>query len=92
VFGVDPFALAAEAEGRPVQEIVVRTGRHLSGLLRMEPAEPAAVRLNAHTASLFGQEASVEIYAMHDLQVTPLMSIVEAAAQVARWRPFAGSA
>jgi len=92
VFGADPFALAAEAEGRPVHEIVVRTGRHLSGLLRMEPAEPAAVRLNAHTAALFGHEASVEVYAMHDLQVTPLLSIPEAATQVARWRPFAGSA
>jgi hypothetical protein len=92
VFGADPFALAAEAEGYPVHEMVVRTGRHLSGLLRLEPAEPRAVRLNAHTAALFGQEASVEIYAMHDLQVTPLLSIREAAVQVARWRPFAGSA
>jgi hypothetical protein len=87
VFGADPFALAAEAEGRPVHEIIVRTGRHLSGLLRMEPAGSTRVRLNAHTAALFGQEASVEIYAMHDLQVTPLLPIMEAAAQVALWRP-----
>jgi hypothetical protein len=87
VFGADPFVLAAEAEGRPVREIVVRTGRHLSGLLRLEPAEPAMVRLNAHTAALFGHEAPVEIYAMHDLQVTPRLPIMEAAALIAHWRP-----
>jgi hypothetical protein len=90
VFGADPFMLAAEAEGRPVREIVVRTGRHLSGLLRLEPVVSTAVRLNAHTAALFGQETSVEIYAMHDLQVTPLLPITEAAAQIARWRPDFG--
>lgn len=93
VFGADPFALAAEVEGRSVREIVVRTGRHLSGLLRLEPAAQVTVRLNAHTAALFGQETSVEIYALHDLQVTPRMPIIDAAALIARWRPdFGGSA
>jgi hypothetical protein len=86
MFGADPFALAAEAEGRPVSEIIVRTGRHLSGLLRIERAELATVRLNAHTAALFGQEMPVESYAMHDLQVTPPLSLKEAAEHVNRWR------
>lgn len=90
VFGADLFALAAEAEGRPVREVVVRTGRHLSGLLRLEPATPATVRLNAHTAALFGQEMPVEVYAMHDLQVTPRMPLTDAAARVADWRPDFG--
>ena len=90
VFGADPFVLAAEAEARPIQEIVVRTGRHLSGLLRLERISLTNVRLNAHTAALFGQDLPVEVYAMHDLQVTPRMSLAEASARVAGWRPDLG--
>jgi hypothetical protein len=90
VFGIDPFALAAEAEGRSVTEIVVRTGRHLCGLLRLRRTTPSAVRLNAHTASLFGQSGGLEvdIYAMHDLQVTRPMQPDAALAAVTSWRPF----
>jgi hypothetical protein len=90
VFGADPFALAAEAEGHPCHEIVVRTGRHLGGLLRLRPADPGSVHLNVHTAALFGQEhgLSVSIFAMHDLQLTSLMAAEDAAAQVGRWRAF----
>jgi hypothetical protein len=86
VFGADPFALAAEAEGHLVREIIVRTGRHRTGMLRLEPAEPVAVRLNAHTAALFGRELPVETYAMHDLQVTPLLSLADAEEEIAGWR------
>ncbi|MBO1077092.1 hypothetical protein [Roseomonas marmotae] len=91
VFGADPFALAAQAEGHPCREIVVRTGRHLGGLLRLQPIEPGSVHLNVHTAALFGQDRdlSVSIFAMHDLQLTPLMTVEQAAAQVGRWRSFA---
>lgn len=90
VFGADPFALASQAEGRPCREIVVRTGRHLGGLLRLEPAEPGETRLNVHTAALFGAEAGlpVEIFAMHDLQLSALQSLREAARTVAPWRSW----
>jgi hypothetical protein len=40
VFGADPFGLAADVEGGPVNEIVVRTGRHLGGLLRLSRMNP----------------------------------------------------
>jgi hypothetical protein len=94
VFGADPFALAAEAEGRPVTEIVVRTGRHLGGLLRLSRMRLQAVRLNAHTAGLFGKAdgLDVDIYAMHDLQVTRPMAPDTALAAVRGWRPFHGAA
>ena len=92
VFGADPFALASRAEGRPCREIVVRTGRHLGGLLRLVPERAASpVRLNVHTAALFGQSEvlTVALYAMHDLQLSPPLPAAEAGQQVARWRPFA---
>lgn len=90
VFGANPFFLAATAEGREVTEIVVRTGRHLGGLLRLRRAAPKKLRLNAHTAALFGRAdgLEVDVYAMHDLQVTRPMKPDEAWAAVAQWRPF----
>jgi len=90
VFGVDPFALAGQAEGRACREIIVRTGRHLGGLLRLERAEPDETRLNVHTAALFGAEVGlkVEIFAMHDLQLSPPTSLTDAARMVASWRPW----
>lgn len=94
VFGADPFALAAQAEGAPCCEILVRTGRHLGGLLRLEPEPSGPVRLNIHTAALFGKEQGlpVELYAMHDLQLTSPMPVQHAGAQVARWRAFGADA
>lgn len=91
VFGADPFALASRAEGRPCREIVIRTGRHLGGLLRLEREPPGEVRLNAHTAALFGQAdgLAVDLFAMHDLQLSKPLPAAEAGKQVARWRPFA---
>ena len=90
VFGPDPFALAAQAEERPCREIVVRTGRHGGGLLRLEREDAVTVLLNVHTAALFGAATglSVATYAMHDLQVTPPLPTAEAAAAVSRWRRF----
>ncbi|MGH6815696.1 MAG: hypothetical protein ACREC6_08325 [Hyphomicrobiaceae bacterium] len=94
VFGPDPFATVERREGRRPREIVVRTGRHLAGLLRLERADVKAVRLNVHTAALFEQESDlrVEIYALHDLQVTPRMPLDEARDRVGRWRSFEGAA
>ena len=91
VFGADPFALAGRAEGRPCREIIVRTGRHLGGMLRLEPEPLGEVRLNAHTAALFGQVdgLAVDLYVLHDLQLSGLLPVAEAGVKVARWRPFA---
>lgn len=95
VFGADPFALASQAEGCPVSRLVVRTGRHLAGLLLIEPADVPAVRLNAHTAMTFGMnlpeegpEFGVDVYALHDLQLTRPIALEHAAALVGRWRSF----
>jgi hypothetical protein len=95
IFGADPFALASLVEERPVSEIIVRTGRHLGGLLRLERAvDVRTARLNAHTAGLFGRDLSlddgigVEVFALHDLQVTRAVDLHKAAAAVGAWRPF----
>ena len=90
VFGADPFALASQAEGRCCTEIVVRTGRHLGGLLRLCPCPVGAMRLNVHTAALFGQADGlpVDLFAMHDLQLSGLLLADKAVAQVSRWRSF----
>jgi hypothetical protein len=93
VFGPDPFALAAKAEGAEVREIVLRTGRHLGGLLRMTRAAPMErCRLNAHTAKVLGDdlahpELRVDLFALYDIQITAPMAVDVAAAAVDRWRP-----
>jgi hypothetical protein len=94
VFGPDPFAFASEAAGAPVDDIVMRTGRHLGGLVRMTrgAAMPEKVRLNAHTAMVFGDDLTdadlrVEVFVLYDLQVTRPIAVERAAAIVDRWRP-----
>lgn len=97
VFGPDPFAMASETEGRPVETIVMRTGRHLGGLVRLEKwaDSEAPVRLNAHTAWLFGHDVegddrlALDVYALHDIQVTIPIAPGEAARIVGTWREFA---
>lgn len=92
VFGPDPFDMASEVEGREIREIVVRTGRHLGGLVSLRRDEdPGEVRLNAHTAHLFGADMKepdlkVEIFALYDIQLTKPMSLKRAAELVAGWR------
>lgn len=91
IFGPDPFKAVTKAEGREPREIVVRTGRHLGGLLKLERAPVETVRLNVHTAALFDAPErlpKVAIYALHDLQVTEPMALDEARAHVGRWRTF----
>ena len=93
IFGPDPFAMASRADNREVDEIIIRTGRHLGGLvsLRRQP-ELETVRLNAHTAYLFGQdpandpEMAVDVFALYDIQLTVPIKLEKATAIVGRWR------
>jgi len=80
VFGLDPFAATGQGE------LVVRIGLHRSGMVKLEPAEVDAVRLNAATAALFGRELAVERYLLHGLQLTAPLPLMEAAREVARWQ------
>jgi hypothetical protein len=94
VFGPDPFAMASKLEGRSVRSIIVRTGRHLGGLVRLERGGADEVHLNAWTANLFGQDPnadeslSVESYALHNIQVTQAVPLPKAAEIVGKWRRF----
>lgn len=57
VFCADPFEIAAEALGHEPDCLVVRTGRHLGGILKLEKApDVARVRLNAHTVATLAPE------------------------------------
>ena len=94
IFGPDPFVLASEADGREVHRIVVRTGRHLGGLVALERsrAHNRNVRLNAWTADMTGYDVDgdlrmkVDVYALHDIQVTAPMRLADAAEIVGAWR------
>lgn len=95
VFGPDPFEMVSRQEGREVDEIIVRTGRHLGGLVSIQRApEEGEVRLNAHTAHLFGMDPAahealaVDVFALYDMQLTPLMPLAQAAGIVGSWRSF----
>lgn len=95
VFGPEPFEAASRVEGRRVDEIVVRTGRHLGGLLSLRRHPMERVRLNVHTAHLFGDDASgadprlaVDVFALYDMQLTAPLVLAEAAEVVGRWRGF----
>ncbi len=94
VFGPDPFRVASEVAGEAVNEIVIRTGRHLGGLMALRRNDSAGnVRLNAHTAHLFGDDPNadpdlaVDIFALYDLQYSKPLALSRAASIVARWRP-----
>ena len=95
IFGPDPFAMAAAADGAPVDSLVVRTGRHLGGLVKLErSADTPAVRLNAHTAHLFGADPAsdpdmeVDTFALYTMQLTAPKPLDEAARIVGSWRSF----
>lgn len=78
--GFDPF----KASGR--DELVIRIGLHRNGIVRLTKKETIPeVFLNAATAKLFGQELPVSRYLLHELQLTPSLSIEEAAKQVSHW-------
>jgi hypothetical protein len=94
VFGADPFALASEAVGQPVKDLVIRIGLRRAGLVRLTPSEDVVeVRLNVHTAkTIFGVDLPsmhglpVDRYVLHDFQLTPPVAIERAAEIVAGWR------
>jgi hypothetical protein len=91
IFGPDPFSMASEAEGCEIDRLIVRTGRHLGGIVRLERSDDVtSVRLNAHTANLFGRadHLEVDVFALYDMQMTPPMSLDEAARIVGSWRAF----
>ncbi|WP_235442192.1 hypothetical protein [Rhabdonatronobacter sediminivivens] len=97
IFGPDPFDMVSRQEGREVGQIVVRTGRHLGGLVALTRAnDPSHVRLNAHTANLFGMDPrteealSVDVFALYDMQFTRPMELAAAAEIVGAWRGFEG--
>jgi hypothetical protein len=79
LFGFDPFT----ASGR--QELVIRTGLHRNGMVRLTPAKVEQVQLNAATAHLFGRELSVERYLLYGIQLTPQMSCQAALSEVQQW-------
>lgn len=98
IFGPDPFLLAEGIENRDVGRIVVRIGRHLGGMLaldRRETDDNDKVRLNAWTADLAGYDVdndplmSVDVYALHDIQITAPMPLGCAAERVSTWRGLA---
>lgn len=98
IFGPDPFLLAEGIENRDVGRIVVRIGRHLGGMLaldRCESDDNDKVRLNAWTADLAGYDVdndplmSVDVYALHDIQITAPMPLGSAAERVNAWRELA---
>ncbi len=78
--GFDPFEKSGQAE------LVIRVGLHRNGMVllkRTEKTEPT--RLNAATAALFNSELPVERYCLHTIQLTPPMSLYEAAKEVSQW-------
>lgn len=92
VFGPDPFEMASEAEGRPVKEIILRTGRHLGGVVSLKRSEEGRdVRLNVHTAHLLGADPnaddrlSVDLFALYDIQLTRPHRLEVAAEIVSGW-------
>ena len=94
VFGPDPFVVASEAAGTALDEIIVRTGRHLGGIVSLRRADDVErVRLNAHTAHLLGDDPNadpdlaVDVYTLYDLQYSPPLPLRRAAGIVGRWRP-----
>lgn len=92
IFGPDPFEMISEIEGREVDEIIVRTGRHLGGLVSLRRSEEARdVRLNVHTAHLFGADTQddrlkVDVFALYDIQLTRRMKLADAAEIVSGWK------
>ncbi len=82
VFGLDPFTLTGE------EEIIIRIGLHRNGMVRLRPASKPLnnVRLNAATARLFGCDLPVNHYCLHNLQLTPELSLADALDEVCRWQ------
>jgi hypothetical protein len=86
LFGFDPFRETG------LDEIIIRIGLHRNGMVRLrktcaEHSEKPEqqVRLNADTGHLFGRVLAVERYLLYGIQLTPVMTLQEAATEVAQW-------
>ncbi len=79
--GFDPFEYAQE------DELVIRMGLHRNGMVKLKKTKQrlTSVRLNASTAALFAQELPVERYCLHTLQLSPFMTLLDAAEKVDKW-------
>lgn len=79
IFGPNPFP-------RGEDSLVVRVGKNRGGMLLLERTpHDRRVRLNAYTATMFGDELPVERYMLHTLQASPPMDFAAAEQRLARW-------
>lgn len=80
--GFDPFVRS----GR--EELVIRIGLHRGGMVRLRKSKEALnrVRLNSSTAWLFDRELPVDRYCLHEIQLSPWLSLEEAASEVSEWK------
>lgn len=93
LFGLDPFDAISEEAGENIDEIIIRIGRNLGGVVKLERAPDVQdVRLNAHTAILFDMEKNLKQkmirYALHNIQPLEKMSLDDAKQVITSWRKF----
>lgn len=80
VVGANPFELAG------TDRLVVRTGLHQAGMLLLEPCdEVKTVRLNAHTAHLFGRSIDCDRYLLHTIQASSEKTVENATLELETW-------
>lgn len=84
LFGYDPFAVTGQ------DELVIRIGLHRNGMVRLRKPKPdeaplEQIQLNAATAHLFQRELPVARYLLHGIQLSPPLSLAQAAEEVAQW-------
>lgn len=80
IFGFDPFKETGQTS------LVIRIGLHRNGMVKLtRDSGIKRVRLNAATAAVFGQTLPVERFLLYGLQLTPWMSLANAAEEVAQW-------
>lgn len=80
LFGEDPFALAGASR------LVLTMGLNRRGMVLLEPMEePETVRLNPHTATVFGRSLPGEVYWTRTMRATPEMGVEAALGEVSQW-------
>jgi len=95
VFGPDPFEIASRAASAPVEEIVIRVGRHRSGLVRLTRGGVREVRLNLHSAFVSGadidaiEDMRVDIPALWDMQISNPIPLDRAGELLGSWQESA---
>jgi hypothetical protein len=79
--GFDPFEFTGE------EELLIRVGLHRHGMVRLKKVKTTQqVRLNVATAALFGRELAMERYCLHSIQLSPWLTLGEAAGETAQWK------